>query len=311
MQIRIAFLFISLIILVAAITEPVTKVQLGEKLFHDPILSRDSTLSCASCHKPQFAFADTVAITPGIEGRIGRRNAPSIMNMAFRSNFFFDGRAATLRDQVHFPIEDPMEMDLEYSIAIERINNHPYYKDAFLKIYGEAPNADNIADAIASFEESLETSDTEFDAWMADKENTMTEAAIRGKDIFISDRAKCFDCHFGPDFTADEFRNIGLYDGISYKDAGRYEVTKNPADLGKFKVPGLRNVAITAPYMHDGSFKTLRDVIDYYSNPYEFVANPINIDTLLARPLNLSEQEKQDLEAFLLSLTDKRFIPKS
>lgn len=287
---------------------PTTKVKLGEALFFDPILSKDSTLSCGSCHKPEFAFADNVAISPGVEGKIGRRNAPSVMNMAARSEFFYDGRALSLRDQIHFPIQDPLEMDLAYDIAIQRLSQHKIYKAAFQHIYNEAPNAVNLADAIASFEESLETANTEFDAWMIDQPNKMSAAAIRGRELFMSDKAKCFDCHFSPDFTGDEFKNIGLYDENKYKDKGRFEVTKNKQDLGKFKVPGLRNVAVTGPYMHDGSFKTLKDVIEYYSDPYQFVKKPINMDTTLLKPILFTPEEKSDLEAFLISLTDRSLV---
>jgi cytochrome c peroxidase len=288
-------------------TEPKTEAELGKILFFDPILSKDSTVSCSSCHKPDLAFADSLAISPGIENRIGRRNAPSIMNMASRSEFFYDGRAKDLVDQIHFPIEDNLEMDAKMSEVVERLKNHAKYPIWFKKIYNEVPNENNLARAIASFEESLETSDTEFDAWMNDLPNKMSDAAIRGRKLFLSDRAKCFDCHFSPDFTGDEFKNIGLYDEKKYRDKGRFEVTKNQNDLGKFKVPGLRNVAVTGPYMHDGSFAKLRDVIEYYSDPYQFVTNPINMDTTLLKPINFTTQEKEDLEAFLLSLTDRRF----
>ena len=124
----------------------------------------------------------------------------------------------------------------------------------------------------------------------------------------MSDRAKCFDCHFSPDFTGDEFKNIGLYDEKKYNDKGRYEVTKNPDDLGKFKVPGLRNVAVTAPYMHDGSFKTLEEVVEYYSDIYAVVNKPVNLDSTLINPIIFTPQEKKDLVAFLHSLTDRSFI---
>jgi cytochrome c peroxidase len=299
---------LTLITLFSFVTEPVNKVQLGEKLFFDPILSKDSTISCASCHNPKLAFADSLIISRGVSGKTGRRNAPSVMNMASRSEFFYDGRAKSLRDQVHFPIEDPMEMDLDMEIAVERIKNNRTYNLLFQKVYSESPNETNIADAIASFEESLETSNTEFDAWMMDKPNNMSESAIRGRKVFMSDKAKCFDCHFSPDFTGDEFKNIGLYDEMRYKDKGRYEVTGDKNDLGKFKVPGLRNVAVTAPYMHDGSFKTIEEVIEYYDNPYKFVNKPINMDTLLLKPIFFTAQEKKDLHAFLISLTDRQFV---
>jgi cytochrome c peroxidase len=299
---------LTLITLFSFTTEPINKVQLGEKLFFDPILSKDSTISCASCHNPLLAFADSLVISKGVSGKTGKRNAPSVMNMASRSEFFYDGRAKSLRDQVHFPIQDPLEMDLNMEQAVERVKNNSNYKLLFQKIYFETPNEKNIADAIATFEESLETSNTEFDAWMMDKPNSMSESAIRGRKVFMSDKAKCFDCHFSPDFTGDEFKNIGLYDEVRYKDKGRYEATGDKNDLGKFKVPGLRNVAVTAPYMHDGSFKTIEDVIEYYDNPYKFVNNPINMDTLLLKPILFTPEEKKDLIAFLNSLTDRQFI---
>ncbi|MBK9742926.1 MAG: cytochrome-c peroxidase [Saprospiraceae bacterium] len=235
----LGLVYLSLMSVWSASDIPTSKIKLGEKLFFDPILSKDSTISCGNCHNPKFAFADTVAISVGVEGKLGRRNAPSVMNMAYRSEFFYDGRAKSLRDQIHFPIEDNKEMDLSYTTAVERLGRHKIYNEAFNQIYNEAPNAENVADAIASFEESLETADTEFDAWMIDKPNKMSEAAIRGRELFMSSRAKCFDCHFSPDFTGDEFKNIGLYDEKRYKDKGRFEVTGNKSDLGKFKVPGF------------------------------------------------------------------------
>ena len=133
-----------------------------------------------------------------------------------------------------------------------------------------------------------------------------TPSQIRGRELFL-EKAKCFECHFTPDFTADEFKNIGLYDEVNLLDKGRFEITKNKKDLGKFKVPGLRNVALTAPYMHNGIFTTLEEVVDFYSNPYDVVKTPINMDTLLIKPLNLNVQEKKDLVNFLKGLTDKSF----
>jgi cytochrome c peroxidase len=289
------------------IDEPKTRAELGRKLFFDPILSKDTTISCASCHKPEFAFADTSSLSRGVNGKLSRRNTPSVMNMRNRTIFFYDGRASTLREQVHFPIEDPHEMNLSMKTVTKRLRDNPTYNQDFLRLYKEEPNKTNIEDAIARFEMTLETSDTDFDKWMNNLPNRMFSSAINGRAIFMSDRAKCLTCHFTPDFTGDLFRNIGLYDEKKYNDKGRYEVTKDKKDLGKFKVPGLRNVAITAPYMHDGSFKSLEEVIDYYSNPYDFIEKPINIDTSLLKPINFSSQEKKDLLAFLNTLTDQRF----
>jgi cytochrome c peroxidase len=290
----------------AARKQPKTSEELGEMLFFDPILSRDSSISCASCHKPQFAFADNIALSPGVEGRLGNRNTPSAMNMAGRSSFFLDGRAETLEEQALGPIANPVEMDLPIEEAIKRLKRNAFYNKAFNKLYKEGLSPKTLGKAIADFERTLEGTSTPFDQWANGDKNAISESAKRGHKLFI-EKAKCFDCHLGPDFTFDDFKNIGLYNQKDLNDAGRFNVTRDSADLGKFKVPGLRNVALTAPYMHNGSFKTLREVIDYYDNPSHFVTGSINTDTLIT-PLNLSEQEKQDLEAFLHTLTETKSI---
>lgn len=285
---------------------PFTKEKLGEMLFFDPILSETKTISCASCHKPEFAFADTGAVSIGVHGRLGKRNTPSAMNMSSREAFFWDGRAATLEEQALFPIQDPNEMNLSIPTALWRLNNSNKYRTAFYAVFKQYPNSKNLGVALAAFERTLETANTPNDRWLQDEPNGMTDQQIRGRLVF-REKGKCFDCHFTPDFTGDEFRSIGLFDGKKYSDSGRYKITKNIDDLGKFKVPGLRNVALTAPYMHDGSMKTLREVIDYYDNPHVVLPGGMNRDTLLRQPLGLTEQEKQDLEAFLHALTDDRF----
>ncbi len=282
-----------------------TPVELGAKLFFDKILSLDQSISCASCHNPKFAFADSTALSEGVGDSLGSRNAPSVMNMASRPYFFYDGRAATLEEQAMGPIENPVEMHLSYASAVERVQQNKEYQLLFNKIYGTAPDSANIIGAIADFERSLESGGSSpFDQWMAGNEAAMTESAKRGHKIFL-EKGLCFECHFSPDFTGDEFRNIGLYDGVTLTDRGRFDVTKDSADLGKFKVPGMRNIALTPPYMHDGRFQTLREVIDFYDDFRPFVKNPINIDSLIEKPLHLTEQEKVDLENFLISLTDE------
>jgi len=289
---------------------PSTPAQLGEMLFHEKMLSADGSISCASCHIPAFGFADTTAFSKGVGGRRGLRNAPSCTNISDRPYLFYDGRAATLEDQVQFPIEDTNEMALPIATAVSRLSNDKLYASLFQKLYGAPPTVKNLKAAIAAFERTLETSKTPFDRYMDDDEQAISESAKRGRELFMSDKAKCFDCHFSPDFTGDEFRNIGLYDGVKYTDAGRYKISGDTADLGKFKVPGLRNVAVTAPYMHNGMFRTLKEVISYYNDPYKVVSQPVNIDTLLLKPLGLTQQEMDDLEAFLYTLTDDRFMQK-
>lgn len=286
---------------------PMTKEKLGEILFFDPILSEDKTISCASCHKPEFAFADTAVISPGVHGLLGNRNAPSAMNVSSRSSLFWDGRAASLEEQALKPIENPVEMNLSLDVAIKRLNESKKYNQLFLKVFKSKPTKQLLAQVIAAYERTLETGHTPNDRWVNDEPNGLTEQQLRGRTIF-KEKGKCFECHFTPDFTGDEFRSIGLFDGKKHNDSGRYLITKNPGDIGKFKVPGLRNIAITAPYMHDGSMKTLREVIDYYDNPHASLPNGLNRDSLLLSPLGLTEMEKDDLEAFLHGLTDDRFV---
>jgi cytochrome c peroxidase len=180
------------------------------------------------------------------------------------------------------------------------------YKSFFQKVYGELPNKTNILNAIAEFERTLETS-SPFDKYMAGDEKAISTSAKRGHKLFLDPKNKCFECHFSPDFTGDEFRNIGLFDGVKYNDSGRYLITRNPNDIGKFKVPGLRNVAVTGPYMHDGSIKTLKEVISYYTDIYQHVPTPINEDSLLRQKVDLSNQDILDIENFLISLTAPQF----
>ncbi len=286
-----------------------TEEQLGEKLFFDPILSRDSSISCASCHKPEFAFADNKAFSPGVYGRLGNRNTPSAMNQGDRNFYFWDGRAESLEEQALGPMENHVEMDFPLTLSIKRLIKNEQYKNAFQRVYGKNPNRELLGEAIAAYERTLETGNTVFDKYISgDDTSQMSESAKRGLTIFNT-RGKCFDCHFGVDFTGgDRFKNIGLYNGKDINDEGRYKISGKQHDLGAFKVPGLRNIAQTAPYMHDGRFKTLSMVIDYYNEPDKFVSNSINRDSLLKKPLGLSETDKKDLENFLLSLSDERFL---
>ena len=291
-------------------SNPITDeaATLGRVLFYDTNLSLTNTVSCASCHKPEFAFADDKAFSIGVNDSIGSRNTPSVMNMLSRPYYFYDGRSATLEEQAIIPIENPNEMNLSYEIAVQRVQNQRGYDSLFQIIYKEKPDSSNIANALSEFQRSLESDGSAAnDLWINEIDTSaLSISQKRGREIFLSDKFKCFDCHFGPDFTGDEFRNIGLYDGTTLKDKGRYEITQDSSDLGKFKVPGLRNVVLTGPYMHNGMFETLEEVIDYYSNPYDFVKNPINIDTLMVEPLNFTSQQKSDLVDFLHTLTDQQ-----
>ena len=287
--------------------ETKTKAALGKKLFSEKILSKDSTVSCASCHIPKYAFADTIAFSIGIGGKLTQRNTPSVLNMKNRPYFFWDGRAASLEEQSLMPIQNPDEMGLPIEEAVKRLNESAEYKMLFQKIFRQKPDAKNLAAAFSAFEQTLETVDSKFDDW-SNNLGKLTAQEERGRQLFVGDKAKCFDCHRMEDFTTDEFKNIGLYDERKLNDAGLYNITKKESDKGKFKTPGLRNVAVTAPYMHNGMFRTLEEVLNYYNSPDWFIENAVNRDDALKTPLRLTAQEKKDIIAFLKTLTDKKYL---
>jgi cytochrome c peroxidase len=283
-----------------------SKSALGKKLFSEKILSKDSSVSCASCHKPAYAFADTASFSIGVSGKLTQRNTPSVLNMKNRPYFFWDGRAASLEEQSLMPIQNPDEMGLPINEAVNRLNQSAEYKNLFYKVFKQKPDAKNLAAAFAAYEKTLETVNSKFDDW-SNNLKKLTAQEERGRQLFVGEKAKCFDCHRREDFTTDEFKNIGLYNAKELNDAGLYNITQKESDKGKFKTPGLRNIAVTAPYMHNGMFKTLEEVVEYYNNPKKIVENPINIDDALKKPLNLTQREKNDLIAFLKTLTDKKY----
>jgi cytochrome c peroxidase len=282
------------------------RVELGQRLFFDPILSKDRTVSCATCHKPEHAFADTSAVSAGIGGKLGTRNTPTVMNASGRTMLFWDGRAETLEDQAIFPIENPVEMGLPIAEALERINGDASYREQFQQAYESPATPRTLGRALAAFQKTLDTVNSPYDRYAAGNDAAISESAKRGRLLFIG-KAKCGECHSGDDFTSDRLRNIGLFDGRKLSDRGRGAVTNKTADDGLFKVPSLRNVAVTAPYMHNGMFRTLREVIDYYDEPDKVVPEAKGRDASMQSALRLTEQEKTDLAAFLQSLTDDRF----
>ncbi len=288
---------------------PIDEIALGKKLFFETQLSRDNTISCGTCHQPSLAFSDSIAFSKGVRNQMASRNTPGIMNLLGHEPFFWDGRALGMEEQALGPIESRGEMDMPISDIANRLNSIPFYRQAFYSIYGTRPYPESIVKAIVAFESTLETSNTPFDRYMQGDTMAISASAKRGQQIF-NVKGRCFDCHFGPDFTGDDIKSIGLFDGKSWNDSGRFLVTRLPSDLGKFKTPGLRNVAITAPYMHNGRLKTLEAVIDYYNNPDLLVPNHQNRDTVLKRPLGLSAAEKSDLLAYLKTLTDEQFSVK-
>jgi cytochrome c peroxidase len=272
------------------------RVALGERLFFDPQLSADHSVSCSSCHRPARAFSDSLAVSRGVYGRTGTRNAPSVLNAAYRPSFFWDGRAATLEEQVLQPIQDSLEMGLPLAELEERVRASTSYRRAFRREFGAEPSRQNIARALAGYLRTLRSGDAPFDHFMDGDTTALSPIARRGFALF-SGRAGCTSCHIGPLLSDNDFHNTGV--GWGGPDAGRFRVTGNERDLGRFKVPSLRNVALTAPYMHDGSIRTLEDVVEFYDGGGH--RNP-NSDPLL-HPLGLTAEEKGALIAFLRSLT--------
>lgn len=277
------------------------RVALGRQLFHEPLLSGDSSITCASCHKRSLAFADSLPISPGVKGRMGFRNSPTLANVAYLDLVNKDGGVPTLDLQPIVPIEDHAEMDLSILLAAERLNARPDYSTPFQRAYGDKATPFTITRALAAFMRTLISGDSRYDQ-AARGGTTLTAAESRGQALFFSERTNCSSCHGGFNFTDNSFRNNGLYP--AYEDHGRYRVTTDSADIGKFRVPTLRNIACTAPYMHDGSVPSLREVLRHYNKGGN---HPPNQDPLI-RPLGLNESEIADLEAFLHSLTDDAFV---
>lgn len=277
------------------------RIALGKKLFFEPALSLDSSISCASCHKQELAFADDRPVSPGIKGRLGFRNAPSLANMAFQPIFHKDGGVPNLDIQAVVPIEDENEMGMNLLDLAERLNQNPAYQEAFLDAYYDIATPFTITRALAAFQRTLISSNSKYDQ-VQGGEAVFTAEEARGAALFFSDQAQCSSCHSGPNFTNHEFINNGLY--LEYEDLGRRRVTILEEDVGKFRVPSLRNIELTAPYMHDGSLPTLEAVLQHYNQGGQ--SSPLQDERI--HPLNLQPQEITDLIAFLKTLTDYDFI---
>lgn len=275
------------------------KVELGRMLYFDKRLSADNSVACASCHNPQLGFTDGKAVSTGINGQKGGRSAPAVINRLFSDAQFWDGRAASLEAQALGPIQNPIEMGNTLEAAVKKLDAIKGYRAAFQKAFGTEVTSEAIGKAIASFERTVLSGNSAYDRYKAGDHNALPASAQRGLALFESERVKCTACHVGHNFTDENYRNLGVGMDKAQPDLGRYEMTKNEEDRGAFKTPTLRHVALTAPYMHDGSLQTLREVIDYYDKggtPNAHLSKDM-------KPLQLTEQEKADLVAFLESLT--------
>ncbi|WP_425146488.1 cytochrome-c peroxidase [Deinococcus sp.] len=275
------------------------KTALGRALFFDTVLSRDRSVSCSSCHDPQHAFADPAgrAISPGVTGRTGRRNAISLINAGDRSALTWSGASPSLETQAVIPMTDHAEMDMTVEEVVSRLRASPEYARQFQAAFGEAPSMQNTVRALASFERTLESRNSPYDRYAAGDASAFTAQQARGMDLFFG-KADCFHCHTGRDLSDGRTHNNAIQ--VFNPDTGVAERTELDADVGKFVTPSLRNVGLSAPYMHDGSFKTLRQVVEHYNGGGE--PNP-NADPLI-RPLGLSDAEIADLLAFLTGLDD-------
>jgi cytochrome c peroxidase len=277
------------------------KIELGRMLYFDPRLSGNGAVSCATCHNPALGFSDGQPKGVGVNGTVLARGSPTVLNAAYYKLQFWDGRAATLEDQAKGPLLNPNEMKGDSAVMVKSVSAIPAYRERFQKVFGAEPNFDNIAKAIAAFERICVDLDSPFDRYARGDDNAIGEQAERGLEVFTT-QARCASCHSGANFSDSKFHNIGLPDS----DDGRIAVSREKADHKAFKTPTLRNVALTGPYMHDGSLKTLREVIDHYVEAPKKSENKGKLSPLMP-VIELTEQEKQDLEAFLRTLTgDKR-----
>lgn len=283
-----------------ALTE--ARAQLGRRLFYDARLSSTGQVACATCHQQANAFADPAPVSTGEGGLVGTRNAPALVNLAFGSTFFWDGRVASLEEQAGKPIENPIEMNLPLGEAVARVAADERYASDFADAYGGQPTEATLRFALASFVRALVSGDSPYDHHRRGDDAAFGAAERRGEEIFFSERGECFHCHPAGSLTNDGFFNNGSY--VPGGDRGRQILTGRTGDLGKFRVPGLRNIAASAPYMHDGSLATLEAVIDQYDRGGR--GDPSTDPQI--QPLGLSVDEKADLLAFLRSLTDAAFL---
>ncbi len=279
------------------------RVELGRRLFYEKKLSANETMSCGSCHVTSMAFTDGKKVSEGAHGKKGFRNAPTLANLAWMPRFMMEGGVPTLELQVLAPVQDSIEMDLPLFEAAKRLREIKNYNELSLAAYGKEIDENIIMRAIANFQRTFVSGDSRFDRWYYYKDSTQfNDSEKRGKAMFFSEKAACMKCHSLPFFTDFEYYNIGLFK--RYADNGKERITFKKEDIGKFKTPTLRNIELTAPYMHDGSINTLEEVIEMYNKGGEGHEN----QDFRVRPMNWSQQEKDDLLAFLKTLTDWNFV---
>jgi cytochrome c peroxidase len=282
-------------------------VELGRRLFYDPILSGDSSQACGGCHLQEVGFGDTRRFSEGIDGIKGNRQAPTIVNpgwMVFGQ--FWDGREPDLEGQATRPVPNPIEMHLPWAVAVERLRRHPEYPELFCAAFGDSRiDSIRVVKAIAQFERTFISIDSKYDRWKRGVD-TYTPEEFAGYRIFTTEVGDCFHCHMEPLYSTGTFHNTGL-DAVPV-DRGRMDVTGDPADIGKFKAPSLRNVMVSSPYMHDGRFATIYQVLDHYNFAFHDGddVDPLIRARLTRRPMRAGEIDT--LVIFLETLTDYEFL---
>lgn len=298
------------------IDNPMTKegVALGRRLFYEPLLSANGSQSCSSCHQQINGFSDSKRFSSGIDGIQGNRNAMALFNLGWSPTLFWDGRSMSLEHQALDPIVDTLEMHDTWSNVADKLNAHSVYPDLFKKAFGiNEIDSSYVVMAIAQFERTLISGNSKWDQWTRG-EVTFTEQELKGWDLFNKDRtdfaagADCFHCHSAPHFTDFTFHNNGLDSDESFSDLGLYQTTRSDFDKAKFKTPTLRNIEVTGPYMHDGRFETLEEVLDHYNFGGHFSSTIDPLMKNMGEGLLLSEADKEALLAFLKTLTDDEFL---
>lgn len=280
------------------------KAELGRFLYFDPRVSSSGKISCATCHEPKKAFTDGQAVSTGIAGQKGGRSAPTVINRAYSTLQFWDGRADSLEEQAKGPIANPLEMtaektaDAAHRESVKRLVAIPGYAKRFKQVFGDQKvDIDHVAKAIATYERTVYSGNSAYDRYQAGDKQALTPAQVRGMDVFFN-KAACDSCHLGFNFTDGSYANTGIGMDKPMPDLGRFQVTAKEEDRGSFKTPTLREIEHTAPFMHDGSLKTLEEVVEHYNKGG--IKNP-TLDQRM-KPLKLTDIEKQDLVAFLKSL---------
>ena len=276
--------------------------RLGKKLFFDPILSSDLSVSCASCHKPELAFTDGKKVSEGVELRPGPRNAPSLANVAYHPYYTREGGVPTLEMQILVPIQEHVEFDFNIVLIAGRLRQDSAYVQESWAAYGREPDPYVITRAISCFERTLISGESRYDEYIRGNRFALSEEERRGMRLFFSESLACSRCHGGFNFTDYSFQNNGLYE--IYEDPGRMRLTHKEEDRALFKVPSLRNVGVTAPYMHDGSMSDLESVVRHYNSGGKSHVHR----SPFIRPLHLNAIEQKELVSFLKALTDEGFI---